>query len=52
MACITAEQASTTNIARTAAEKPVINHNKHALLLNNHQLQKQADIAAEKSSTT
>ena len=65
MACLTAEQDSTTNIAWSAGENPVINHNKHALLLNshqlqnkhalllnNHQLQKQAYIAAEKSSTT
>jgi len=65
MACITDEQTSTTNIARTAAEKPVINHkkhalplnnhqlqHKHALLLSNHQLQRQAYIAAEKSFTT
>ena len=65
MACVTAEQASTTNIAWFAAEKPVISHNKHALPLNNHQLQnnhalllsnhelqRQANIAAEKSLAT
>jgi len=65
IACITAEQASTTNVEWPAAEKPVTNRNKHALPLNNQQLQnkhamllnnpqllKLSDIAVEKSSTT